>query len=71
MRYLMYVCLCAGISDTTIKQAIHAGCHTLKAIKEVTGAMSQCCGCCGCCKEILQAVLEEKNLNTDVPNERI
>ncbi len=49
----MFVCLCNGVTDTQIKQAVQNGCDSLKKIKDSTGAMTQCCKCCDQCKEIL------------------
>lgn len=49
----MYVCLCAGVTDSKIIRAIDEGCQTLKQIKQATGAMTGCCKCCDTCKEIL------------------
>lgn len=58
----MYVCLCTGVNDTTIKKAIQAGCRTLLELKLQTGAMSKCCKCCGQCKELLREFsLSEQN----------
>lgn len=63
----MYVCLCAGITDTTIKNAIADGCRSLKELKNQTGAMSQCCKCCGQCKEILLEITKEKTIDEECP----
>lgn len=49
----MYVCLCAGVTDTKINRAIDEGCRTLKQLKQATNAMTGCCKCCDTCKELL------------------
>ena len=41
----MYVCLCRAVTDTEIKQAIHAGCHNVKAIGEACNAGTDCGSC--------------------------
>ena len=41
----MYVCLCRGVSDKTVKKAIDEGCLSVAAVRDCTGAASQCCKC--------------------------
>lgn len=60
----MYVCLCAGVTDSKIVKAINDGCRNLKQIKIATGAMSGCCKCCDECKELLRS-----HTTYDIPNE--
>lgn len=64
----MYICLCVGVTDSKINQAIDSGCKTLKELKRVTGAMTGCCKCCDSCKELLLArtVYEETNEESDI-----
>lgn len=51
----MFVCLCNGVTDGQIKQAIRGGCDSLKKIQHQTGAMTQCCKCCDQCKQLLES----------------
>lgn len=53
----MYVCLCMGVSDKKILEAIKTGHDTVKKIRSCTGAASQCCKCLPDIKEILEAEL--------------
>lgn len=53
----MFVCLCNGVTDRAIKEAIESGCDSLKKIQTCTGAMTQCCKCCDHCKQILESTL--------------
>jgi len=41
----MYVCLCTGISDRTIRAAVQAGCRSVAAIYRACGEKPQCGKC--------------------------
>jgi len=43
----MYVCLCKGVTDSQIREAISEGASSMRAIREQTGVMSAC-GKCAC-----------------------
>lgn len=64
----MYVCLCAGVTDSEINRAIDDGCTTLKQLQQQTGAMTGCCKCCSACKELLLSRIkyEENNEEDDI-----
>jgi bacterioferritin-associated ferredoxin len=49
----MFVCLCQGVTDTKIINAIHDGCNSIKAIRQCTGAASQCCKCLPTIRDLL------------------
>ena len=51
----MIVCLCKGISDCIVRQAISDGCQSLEAIETVCGAGL----CCRACEEDLAQILAE------------
>ena len=42
----MYVCLCKGITDSQIKDAVIGGASSLREVRKQLGIMSQC-GRCG------------------------
>jgi bacterioferritin-associated ferredoxin len=42
----MYVCLCRGITDSQIKQAVAEGAQSVREVNELLGTASQC-GKCG------------------------
>lgn len=42
----MYICLCLGVTTSTVEQAIDAGARTTKQVAEACGAGSVC-GRCG------------------------
>ncbi len=42
----MYVCLCKGITDSQIKDAIFGGASSIREVRNQLGVMTQC-GKCG------------------------
>lgn len=53
----MYICICHGITDTQIEEAIDNGAETLKAISTELKVGSQCGKCCQCTKRVLNKKL--------------
>lgn len=45
----MYVCLCKGVSDKAIRQAVAQGARSWRDVREQTGCATQCgkCACMG------------------------
>ncbi|KXS35858.1 MAG: bacterioferritin-associated ferredoxin [Halomonadaceae bacterium T82-2] len=45
----MYVCLCKGVSDRAIRQAVDEGARNWREVRERTGCATQCgkCACMG------------------------
>ena len=43
----MYVCLCLGVTDHQIRDAIYEGCCSNRQVREATGVGTQC-GKCAC-----------------------
>jgi len=63
----MYVCLCKGITDSQIKDAVDEGATSLRAIRKELGAMSQCGKCASLTKEILKDQLAaNRSVNFDL-----
>ncbi|BCE00909.1 bacterioferritin-associated ferredoxin [Marinicellulosiphila megalodicopiae] len=60
----MYVCLCKGITDSQIKNAIDDGATSLRAIRKELGAMTQCGKCACLTKEILKDQLATNKMMT-------
>ena len=49
----MYVCLCHGISETRLQQAINEGARSFEQLQSCTG-VATCCGACEpCAREML------------------
>ncbi len=51
----MIVCLCHGVSDRTIDEAVHDGCRTVRQIGRACGAGTDC----GACKRQVKAIVGE------------
>jgi len=49
----MYVCICHGVTDNTIIEAIDNGATTMKQLSTELAVGSQCGKCCQCTKKIL------------------
>jgi bacterioferritin-associated ferredoxin len=56
----MYVCICRGVSDKTIRQAVSDGARSWREIRETTGCASQCgkCACTG--KSVMREALSQE-----------
>lgn len=63
----MYVCLCKGITDSQIKDAVIGGASSLKEVRKQLGVMSQCGRCGAMAKNIvdesLSRITEEEQNN--------
>jgi len=53
----MYVCICNGVTDRAIQQAIADGCRNLDDLTRYTG----CGNTCGCCLPLAADLLAESN----------
>ena len=53
----MYVCICHGVTDGKIEQAIEQGADTMKKLTEQLNVGSQCGKCCSCAKQVLNKKL--------------
>ncbi|SDZ90701.1 bacterioferritin-associated ferredoxin [Microbulbifer marinus] len=51
----MYVCICKGITDRQIKEAVYDGSTSVKALRRQLGVSSQC----GRCAELTQEIIDE------------
>ena len=59
----MYVCLCKGITDSQIRDAVCGGANNLRQVRKQLGVMSQC-GKCGIqTKEIMEEAMEQRNFD--------
>ena len=57
----MYVCLCKGITDTQIREAVQQGAHSLKDVRNTLGVASQCGKCGVLTREILRETVLDNN----------
>ncbi len=59
----MYVCLCYGITDTDIAQAVAQGTTRMSQLKRQLGVSTQC----GTCALKVESVLKEKLEQSSTP----
>ncbi len=59
----MYVCICNGITDRTIRDAARSGVRTLAELSATTG----CSTTCGCCGDMAVQLLEETHREAAFP----
>jgi len=53
----MYVCICHGVTDTQIEDAVDAGAMTMKEVSSKLKVGSQCGKCCQCAKKVVNSKL--------------
>ncbi len=49
----MYVCLCKGVTDKTIRQAADDGVTSMRELRALYGVGSQCGSCTSCARDVL------------------
>lgn len=59
----MYVCICNGVTDRDIRQAVEAGCRSLPELTMRTG----CGATCGTCLDVAAAILDEARHPRELP----
>jgi bacterioferritin-associated ferredoxin len=57
----MYVCLCKGITDSQIRQAVDEGATDLRQVRQQLGVASQCGKCSCLAREILKSAIQERS----------
>ncbi len=56
----MYVCICKGITENKLREAIHQGADRMRDLKNTLGVTEQC-GRCAChAKQVLDETLSKK-----------
>lgn len=59
----MYVCLCNGVTDSQIKEAVENGCQRMRDLRAELGVTKQCGKCANHALEVLtQAKAEQTSL---------
>lgn len=53
----MYVCLCKGVTDHTIRAAVADGVSSMRELKQLYGVGAQCGCCTQCAKDVLTEAL--------------
>lgn len=56
----MYVCICKGVTDNAIRDAVNQGAERMRDLKSCLGVTEQC-GICACeTKKLLEQTLKQK-----------
>ncbi|WP_017937708.1 bacterioferritin-associated ferredoxin [Zestomonas thermotolerans] len=55
----MYVCLCHGVTDGQIREAIYEGCCSYREVRENLGVGTQCGKCACLAKQVVRETLCE------------
>ena len=59
----MYICVCKGVTDTAIREAVHRGTADRMRDLKVNLGVSEQCGICAChAKQVLEQALMQKTL---------
>ncbi|SFW26888.1 (2Fe-2S)-binding protein [Nitrosovibrio sp. Nv17] len=58
----MYICVCKGVTDNAIREAVHKGADRMRDLKATLGVSEQC-GVCAChAKEVLEQALMQRTM---------
>lgn len=63
----MYVCVCKGITDHQIKDAIYAGATTVGKLRKALGVASQCGKCTCLTRELIDETLQNRQCTEAEP----
>jgi bacterioferritin-associated ferredoxin len=55
----MYVCLCQGVTDGQIRDAIYEGCCSYRDVRETLGVATQCGKCACLAKQVVRDTLTQ------------
>ncbi|MGH8437090.1 MAG: bacterioferritin-associated ferredoxin [Pseudomonas sp.] len=55
----MYVCLCLGVTDGQIREAIFEGCCSYRDVRKTLDVASQCGKCATLAKQVVRETLTE------------
>ncbi|SNX58931.1 bacterioferritin-associated ferredoxin [Nitrosomonas ureae] len=62
----MYVCICKGVTERALREAIYQGADRMRDLKACLGVTEQC-GLCAChVKQVLDQTLEQKSHTQDL-----
>ncbi|SDB21188.1 bacterioferritin-associated ferredoxin [Pseudidiomarina indica] len=57
----MYVCLCKGVTDKTIRRAVDHGVSSMRELRQEFGVGGQCGCCTQCAKDVLNDAIAARN----------
>lgn len=56
----MYVCLCGGVTDRDIREAVAEGASSMRALRQRLGVCSECGRCGACTRSLLTESLGQE-----------
>jgi bacterioferritin-associated ferredoxin len=59
----MYICICNGVTDRDIRQAVEAGCRSVPELTMRTGAGATC----GSCLDLAAQLMDEARAIRELP----
>ncbi|MFC2971053.1 bacterioferritin-associated ferredoxin [Azotobacter bryophylli] len=59
----MYVCLCQGVTDGQIREAIYEGCCSYRDVRQALGVGTQCGKCASQAKQVTRETLAKLQSN--------
>ena len=62
----MYICICKGVTDTAIREAVCQGAYRMRDLKSCLGVSEQCGLCAAHVQEVLEQALAQKNHTSEV-----
>lgn len=63
----MYICICKGVTDNKIRQAIANGASSMHEVRSELGVASQCGKCGSAAKQVVrEALAEQASFNNDL-----
>lgn len=65
----MYVCVCNGVTEGQIREAVVRGAQTIRALRDELGIVDTCGRCAHCAVECLTRHLEGHHCGSDCPHE--
>ncbi|WP_028239950.1 bacterioferritin-associated ferredoxin [Stutzerimonas azotifigens] len=63
----MYVCLCHGVTDGQIREAIYEGCCSYREVRAQTGVATQCGKCACVAKKVVRETLSDMHAAQSIP----
>lgn len=62
----MYVCICKGVTDHKIREAVESGARSFREVQRETGCSTQCGKCACVAKHVTrEAIVEEMSASVD------
>ncbi|GAA6166386.1 bacterioferritin-associated ferredoxin [Sessilibacter corallicola] len=55
----MYICICKGITDSQIREAVCSGASSLRSVRQQLGAMTQCGKCAAQTRQLVNETISE------------